>query len=213
VARPSDLAARVDRLESLDEIRQLVAKYCLALDMRDADAWVGLYPTDVRAGRDAVGRAALRGWFDATMRERFTGTAHVTGNHVVEFDDADHAHGVVYSRNEHEMDGRWIVMTMMYWDQYERRRDEEPAGRWYFRRRLPLYWYAVHATEPPVGPLKMRWPDQEPWESSWHDFWPSWRRFWSEAAPDADVAAPAALDEFLDRMRAGSDAPHSVRVV
>ena len=30
---------RFDRLESLDEIRQLVAKYCLALDMRDLDAY------------------------------------------------------------------------------------------------------------------------------------------------------------------------------
>ena len=32
------LAARLDRLTSLDEIRQLVAKYCLALDMRALDA-------------------------------------------------------------------------------------------------------------------------------------------------------------------------------
>ena len=36
------LEARLDRLESLDEIRQLVAKYCLALDMRDLDALCGL---------------------------------------------------------------------------------------------------------------------------------------------------------------------------
>jgi hypothetical protein len=30
--------ARIDRLESIDEIRQLAAKYSLALDMRDMDA-------------------------------------------------------------------------------------------------------------------------------------------------------------------------------
>ena len=36
----SDLEARIDRLESLDEIRQLAAKYSLAFDMRDADAWL-----------------------------------------------------------------------------------------------------------------------------------------------------------------------------
>ena len=139
---PSAIAHRLDRLESLDEIRQLVAKYCLALDMRDSDAWVGLYPKDVRVGRDATGRAALKGWFERTMRERFTGTAHVTGNHIIELDPPDdpgtgtplleRARGVVYSRNEHEMDGRWIVMTMMYWDEYERRSDDAsrvPAGR------------------------------------------------------------------------------------
>ena len=98
----TDLAARLDRLESLDEIRQLAGKYALALDMRDLDALCGLFPADVRVSRDESGRAALREWFDATLRERFTGTAHVTGNHIIEFDDQDHAHGVVYSRNEHE---------------------------------------------------------------------------------------------------------------
>ena len=208
------LEGRVDRLESIDEIRQLVAKYSLALDMRDADAWVGLYPRDVRVGKGSSGRAALKQWFDTTMRERFTGTAHVTGNHVIEFDDTDHAHGLVYSRNEHEMDGRWIVMTMMYWDQYERR-DDDGEPRWYFRRRLTLYWYASHAIEPPVGPLKMRWPDQEPWEGSWHDFFPSWQRFWADAGGadgDVDVAEPAPLGEFLARLK-GDVTVSSVRVV
>ena len=59
---PADLeslVARVDRLESLDQIRQLPAKYALALDMRDADAWVGLFPDDVKVGDGRFGRAAL----------------------------------------------------------------------------------------------------------------------------------------------------------
>ena len=34
----TDLEARIDRLESLDAIRQLPAKYALALDMRDMEA-------------------------------------------------------------------------------------------------------------------------------------------------------------------------------
>ena len=38
-----DLLARIDRLESLDEIRQLPAKYALSLDMRDLDAHVNLF--------------------------------------------------------------------------------------------------------------------------------------------------------------------------
>ncbi|MBT5067126.1 MAG: SnoaL-like domain-containing protein, partial [Halieaceae bacterium] len=42
--------ARLDRLESLDDIRQLAAKYSLALDMRDMDAMVNLFPADVRVG-------------------------------------------------------------------------------------------------------------------------------------------------------------------
>ena len=37
------LLARIERLEALDEIRQLAAKYSLSLDMRDLDAHVNLF--------------------------------------------------------------------------------------------------------------------------------------------------------------------------
>jgi hypothetical protein len=197
MARPSSVEARLDRLESLDEIRQLVAKYCLALDMRDLDALAGLFPEDVRVSRDESGRRALKRWFDATLREQFTGTAHVTGNHVVEFDDADHARGLVYSRNEHETGDAWVCMTMMYWDRYER-----IGGTWLFRRRLPLYWYAADLRTPPLGPRKMRWPGREWYDGGYAQFWPSWREFWEPGfTPDSDVPPPAPLDAFLLRMR------------
>ena len=51
------LLARLDRLESLDEIRQLAAKYALSLDMRDLDAHVNLFVEDIRVSREQVGRA------------------------------------------------------------------------------------------------------------------------------------------------------------
>jgi hypothetical protein len=197
MVRPTTLEARLDRLESLDEIRQLVAKYCLALDMRDLDALAGLFPEDVRVSRDESGRRALKRWFDATLREQFTGTAHVTGNHVIEFDDADHARGLVYSRNEHETGDAWVCMTMTYWDRYER-----IGGTWLFRRRLPLYWYAADLRTPPLGPRKMRWPGRGWYDGGYAEFWPSWREFWEPGfTPDSDVPAPAPLDAFLLRMR------------
>ncbi|HPG27595.1 MAG: nuclear transport factor 2 family protein [Spirochaetaceae bacterium] len=207
VWRPVEPVERLDRLESLDEIRQLVAKYCLALDMRDLDALCGLFPEDVRVSRDLSGRRALKVWFDQTLREQFTGTAHVTGNHVIEFDDARHARGLVYSRNEHETGEAWVIMTMMYWDRYERVED-----RWLFRRRLPLYWYATDLNAPPIGENKMRWPDRAPYEGGYARFWPSWERFWGpDYVADCDVPAPAGLDEFLARM-APRDEALSVRV-
>ena len=197
MARPATVEARLDRLESLDEIRQLVAKYCLALDMRDLDALAGLFPDDVRVSREERGRRALKRWFDQTLREQFTGTAHVTGNHVIEFDDPDRARGLVYSRNEHDTADAWVFMTMMYWDRYER-----IGGRWLFRRRLPLYWYAADLRTPPLGPRKMRWPDRDRYEGGWSEFWPSWREFWEPSfSADSDVPAPAPLDEFLLRLR------------
>lgn len=207
MADNDQILSRLDRLESLDQLRQLAAKYALALDMRDADAWVGLFPQDVKVGNGAVGRAALREWFDRTMRQTFTGTAHHIGNHIIEFQTPDIADGVVYSKNEHEAGDQWIIMQMMYFDRYER-----IDGRWYFRRRLPLYWYATDLNAPPVGEAKMRWPDQPAYDGGFHALFPSWQQFWSRAgAPEGPVAEPAPLDQFLSRMRAGAALP-SVRV-
>jgi len=202
-----DIAKRLDRLESIDSIRQLAAKYSLALDMRDANAWVGLFPEDVKVGNGATGRAALRTWFDETMRQQFDGTSHHIGGHIIEFDDPDHAQGVVYSKNEHETGPEWVIMQMIYVDRYER-----IDGRWYFRRRLPLYWYATDLNKPPVGGRKMRWPGREPYEGGYHDYFPSWKKFWDRSGPDeSPVAPPAPLEKFIETMRGGANAP-KVRV-
>jgi uncharacterized protein (TIGR02246 family) len=208
----TSLEARIDRLESLDAIRQLPAKYALALDMRDMDAMVSLFPADVRVGKDASGRAALRAYMDRTLRSPFTGTSHHIGGHVIEFDDADHAHGVVYSKNEHEtpVEGgqdEWVIMQMMYVDDYVRH-----DGRWFFARRLPLYWYATDLNKPPVGPNKMRWPGTEWVEGNFHKLFPSYADYWSRAGDhDGPVAEPVPLEGFLNAMRRGA-APPKVKV-
>ena len=111
---------RLDRLESTEEIRQLVAKYSLSLDMRDLDAHVNLFAPDIRVSREHTGRAHLKRWLDDTLRLQFTGTSHHTGNHIIEFDEINHAHGLVYSKNEHETGSEWVIMQMLYWDNYER---------------------------------------------------------------------------------------------
>ena len=198
------LAERIDRLESLDEIRQLAAKYSLSLDMRDMDAHVNLFAQDIRVSREKTGRAHLKQWLDDTLRLQFTGTSHHIGNHIIEFDDPDHAHGVVYSKNEHETGDEWVIMQMLYWDNYER-----IDGRWYFRRRLPCYWYATDINQPPVGEDKMRWPDRDRYAGAYHDLWPSWEEFWTNPpGPEVPgVAAPAPVDEFLDTMRRGAAEP------
>ena len=203
------LLQRIDRLESLDEIRQLAAKYSLSLDMRDLDAHVNLFAPDIRVSREKSGRGHLKRWLDDTLRQQFTGTSHHIGNHSIEFDDAEHAHGVVYSKNEHETpreDGGtdWVIMQMLYWDNYER-----IEGRWYFRRRLPCYWYATDLNSPPVGKNKMRWPDREPYEGAYHALWPSWDEFWATppGEDEPEVAAPAPLEHFLTTMRRGSPDP------
>jgi hypothetical protein len=200
--RLAAIEQRLDRLESIEQIRQLPARYGLALDMRDLDALAGLFPEDVEVGRSR-GRAALRAWFDRTLRVQFTGTSHHVGNHVIEFEDPEHARGVVYSKNEHETATDWVIMQMMYVDDYVR-----SGGRWYFSRRLPLYWYATDLNKPPLGPDKMRWPGVAPYTGGYHELFPSWKAFWARTGtPDGPVAEPAPFDEFIKRMRADASVP------
>ena len=199
----TSLEARIDRLESLDAIRQLPAKYSLALDMRDLDAMVSLFPADVRVGKDASGRQALRSYMDRTLRSPFTGTSHHIGGHVIEFDDPDHAHGVVYSKNEHETGDEWVIMQMMYVDDYVRQH-----GRWHFARRLPLYWYATDLNKPPIGDNKMRWPGTDWVEGNFQKLFPSYAEFWArEGDHGGPVQEPAPLDKFLETMRRGATPP------
>ncbi|MDT0577034.1 nuclear transport factor 2 family protein [Croceicoccus sp. F390] len=199
----SSLEHRISRLEALDEIRQLPARYALALDMRDMDAMVSLFPDDVKVGKGASGREALRSYMDATLRSPFTGTSHHIGGHIIEFDDESHAHGVVYSKNEHETGNEWVIMQMMYIDDYR-----QSDGRWYFARRLPLYWYATDLNRPPIGENKMRWPDTEWTEGNFHKLFPSYAEFWERGGvPPGPVPEPAPLDQFLNRMRRGATAP------
>ena len=207
------LEHRIDRLESIDEIRQLVSKYSLSLDMRDLDAHVNLFAEDIRVSRETTGRAALKHWLDDTLRLQFTGTSHHVGNHVIEFDGPDHAHGILYSKNEHEAPSdsgdEWVIMQMIYWDNYERM-DGPNGPQWFFRRRLPCYWYAVDLNKPPIGDNKMRWPDRESYEGAYHELFPSWEAFWKNPPKDGvtpEVAAPAPLEQFLKTMRGDSPFP------
>jgi hypothetical protein len=199
----SEFEARLDRLESLDAIRQLPAKYALCLDMRDMDSMVSLFPADVRVGKGESGRLALRGYMDQTLRSPFTGTSHHIGGHIIEFDDPDHARGIVYSKNEHETGDEWVIMQMMYADDYVRQ-----EGRWYFARRLPLYWYATDLNKPPIGEKKMRWPGTDWVEGNFHKLFPSFAEYWSrDGDHGGPVAEPAPLEKFLETMRRGQAAP------
>lgn len=203
----TDMETRIDRLESLDAIRQLPAKYALALDMRDMDAMVNLFEENVRVGKDASGRQALRAYMDRTLRSPFTGTSHHIGGHIIEFDDPDHAHGIVYSKNEHETGIEWVIMQMMYADNYVR-----DCGRWYFARRLPLYWYATDLNKPPIGEKKMRWPGTDWVEGNFHNLFPSFAEYWArEGDHGGPVAEPAPLEKFIETMRRGQ-APPKVKV-
>lgn len=175
----SDLEARLDRLESLAAIQQLPIRYALAVDGRDIDAWVGLFIPDVHCGRHGEGREVLRGLIDPMVRQFYRSIHQICG-HQVTLDDPDTAQGIVYCRAEHEVDGKWIVMAIAYYDSYQRR-----DGEWYFVRRREKHWYAADWEQRPQAPFTGEGVFSSPPHLP-QDF-ESWPEFW--AASDSDHIA------------------------
>ena len=175
----SDLAARIDRLESLAALQQLPIRYALAVDGRDLDAWVNLFVPDVNCGRRGSGRIVLKSIIETAVRTFYRSIHQICG-HRVEFDDPDHAHGVVYCRAEHEDAGKWVVMAIAYFDTYERR-----DGDWYFARRREKHWYAADWQERPAAPFTGWAAHDDP--PSLPQAFESWDPFW--AAEDKDRLA------------------------
>jgi len=120
-----------------EEIRQLAARYAVALDARDLETLVRLFVDDVQVGRTERGRDSLRANFAEQLRGLGVTILHVA-NHVIDVVDEDHATGVVSCRAEIERgpDRRRIVQSIQYHDAYERR-----SGHWLFVRRRHLLFY------------------------------------------------------------------------
>jgi len=163
--------------------------------MRDLDAIVSLHVDDVAVKNIGQGRAALKTHFDRVLRG-FKGSAHHIGNHVIEFETADRAIGMVYCHCEHEMDDKWVHMKMLYLDSYERR-----DGVWYFaRQRFLGSWYASDWREAPTGPQKIRWPGRKAIDGKFHDSFPTYAAFWAKDSLADEPVMPVDPDKFLRTM-------------
>ncbi len=123
----SDDLDPLDRLESAEEIRQLVARFAMSYDARDLDTIAGLYAPDVREG------------LMATLLERMPAgrTFHLTASPVLTFETADVAYGDVVGRSEAEVGEQWMVMGVRYSDRYVR-----SGGTWYLHSRELQRLYA-----------------------------------------------------------------------
>lgn len=174
---------RLARVEATDAIRQLPSRYALGLDTRNIDMVVDLFVDDGRPVflRDGdtgpAGGDDLRRYYNQSQR-RYTNSQHVVCNHVIDLDDADHAHGVVYSIVHQELGDIWTISAMQYWDRYER-----VDGRWLFAQRKPHSWYYTDWEHSPSGPNKLRYPGQTPQPAPLPGAWPSWDVFWAGASP------------------------------
>lgn len=140
----------MDRLQELlarDEIRQLAERYAVAVDGKDLDGLAVLFADDVDNGRYGPGGEGVKAFYDNRLR-LFHCSMHLVGNHVIDFDDDDHAHGLVYCRAQHHVlePEHWFDMALAYWDTYERHDD-----RWVFRRRRVRTWYRQEIGHPEHG--------------------------------------------------------------
>ena len=127
-------------------IRQLPSRYALAVDSKDAETLVALFVPDVQVGRDQHGREPLKQWFEAVFHQHGA-SVHFVGDHIVSFDDADHARGVVYCHDELDHGTTWDKGKLQYWDTYVR-----VDAEWCFERRRFHRWYIGDAlTRPAVG--------------------------------------------------------------
>jgi ketosteroid isomerase-like protein len=138
------LVSRIERLEARAEIRELVARYCFAVDERDVD---GIGDCFTRGGAfrsydgkmDATGRAAVIEQFHG--RFAVLGPSnHFTHDQVVTFDESDSgsAKGLVNAHAEVVRNGRPLLASLRYHDEY--RREE---GRWRFEVRTLAFFYYV----------------------------------------------------------------------
>jgi len=179
---PTTPEERLDRLESLAAIQQLPYRYGLAIDSRDMAALAGLFVPDVRVRSSERGREALARWFTGVLRRPRT-SVHFIGNHIIDFDAPDRAHGTVYCHDELELpsSGEWQLGMLQYWDTYAR-----VEGEWCFERRRFHRWYIVDALARPAhgAGVGAQAGDDPLTTHQLPEAFSTWAAFWGEAAAE-----------------------------
>jgi len=176
-ADPDELAARIERIESRQQIGDLLLHYCMACDDRDIEALVGCYAADgyfVSSDRRTVGHDAMRRQFTARLAD-FGPTYHVIHGAVVEFTGPETAAGTVLAHAEHMVDRGIVLAAHRYVDAYTR-----VDGRWLLQSREAKFYYVVPAEElatmDPRQPRR-RWPGAEPQPADLPESLESYRHF------------------------------------
>lgn len=173
------LEERIRRLEDRAELRDLAARYCLAIDDRDIEELAALFTHDASfRSQDGIMNAQGREAVLEQFRGRFAAlktTNHVAHEQLLSFGpDPDAASGLVTSHAEVWRNGRALICALRYRDSYQRH-----AGKWQFADRLLSFLYYLPAEEYAQGlgsRLRMRaYGDQRP--ADYPEALPSWRRY------------------------------------
>jgi ketosteroid isomerase-like protein len=135
-----DVEARIERLEARQQLADLAAAYCSAVDAKDAVGLAALFTED--AGLNNLrGRASVEAFFRTWMTQ--TGPSfHYPHAQVLEFQGPGAATGVVTGHAEQRSGAQTWVMGVRYTDRY--RRDGE---EWRFQDRQVEYRYRLRAED------------------------------------------------------------------
>ena len=158
-----------------EEIRQLAARYAIALDSRDLDALVGCFVDDVHPRTNRRSRDVLHEIFEAQLRAIGVSILNL-GTHRIEILDDDHATGLVYCHAQIQDGKRWIHQQILYRDTYERR-----GGNWYFVRRVHELFYGEEAPSNPLDQPPANWPERHDGRGTAPESFPTWNAFWDRA--------------------------------
>jgi ketosteroid isomerase-like protein len=143
----SSLEERLQRVEDALAVRELVARYALAIDDRDWGTLRALFTADAvvaGAAEEVSGRDAVVDYL--ARRMALVGpTAHSPHAHVVDWGAPGEATGTVSAHAEQAVDGTALVLAFRYSDVYRRGED----GRWRFRSRALRFLYALPAVDYP----------------------------------------------------------------
>lgn len=154
---PDEAARRLRRLEDRAELRELVNRYCLAIDDGDWDTLAQMF-TERAEMAGVTGRHEVVGQL-RSIRSTYGRTIHAATGQVLDFADDDHATGVVTSTGQLAITGQTVLCAMRYVDDYER-----DGGSWRFARRSIRFSYALPWPEMAgamTAELPVHWPGTE----------------------------------------------------
>jgi SnoaL-like protein len=159
MAAGTDLAARLERLEAQEAIRDLHAQYCFIQDRghashaeEDVQAFLALCHADIVWDNSPDGSRAHRGHaaVAAYLRQlwvRFDNCMHFVHNLLITFDSDDRARGRSSFEAVGDIGGEAFVAAGYYQDEYSR----TDAG-WQFRLHREVPFYFVKLKEGWAGP-------------------------------------------------------------
>ena len=166
---------RLAEVEDRLAIRELVARYCFAIDDRDLRTVGDLFTENASFGSDdgvmrAVGRAAIVKQFEGRYSV-LGATNHISHDHVIRFEGESRARGQVSSHAEVWRHERAMIAAMRYADVYEK-----SGGVWRFAERVLsfMYYLPIEDYSAALGRLDRNRASDKPLQADYPERLPTW---------------------------------------